>query len=85
MNNSPVIEVNFETKIWNAVKWTLELHGWRACALHPFYNNDVFRTARDTLLSNQKTEKLNFDTNYITILFIHSQDTLLFTVTVLYI
>ena len=88
---SPVVRVNFETKTidkWNAeclikslIKWTLELHGWRTCALHPFYcgpvnkmnkcsiidwlprcqGNTVDTTfcgpARDTLLSNRKTEK----------------------------
>jgi uncharacterized membrane protein len=27
--------------------------------------------ARDTVLTNRQTEKLNFDTNYITILLIH--------------
>jgi hypothetical protein len=48
---SPVVRVNFETKTidkWNAeclikslIKWTLELHGWRTCALHPFYCGPV--------------------------------------------
>ena len=66
---------------------TFELHGWCACALHPFYcwpfnkcfvidqlpccqcnglNTTFCRPASDTLLSNHDTEKLNFDTNYMT-------------------
>jgi hypothetical protein len=61
-------------------KWTLELHGWHACVLHLFYywpvnkcfiadrlpNMTFCGPARDTVLTNRQTEKLNFDTNYIT-------------------
>jgi hypothetical protein len=64
-------------------KWTLELHGWHACVLHPFYywpvnkcfildrllNMTFCGPAHDTVLTNRQTEKLNFDINYITIVF----------------
>jgi hypothetical protein len=33
-------------------------------------NTTICGPARDTVLTNRQTEKLNFDTNYITILFI---------------
>jgi hypothetical protein len=58
----------------------LEVHGWHACVLHPFYYWPVNKCliadrlpsmtfcgpAYDTVLTNRQTKKLNFDTNYRT-------------------
>jgi hypothetical protein len=57
----------------NTIEWTLELHGWHECVLHPFYywpvnkfliadrlpNMTFCEPARDTVLTNRQTEKLN--------------------------